>query len=253
MMEYTKIDVSFDFTTDTPNYWNNYWQDEIGRSFADPDMLSKKLRLYHKTIWSKKLPNNEFLELEIGSVSQYLKWKDFKFGSDSITTSFRNKSNKALILKVVDSMPNYREFIENYVRKSYTIGGAIIFPKTMGGINQMRGLNRKIRDRFDLTLECIRRYYNNEKSPLYETLLKNEDFFNLFVDFKGYVDFFFLQDLVNVDYSEIKFWLGNGDFDENPMPKTVKEYLLWMENQMQFVEKRNKCIEQYYELKEAEV
>ena len=117
----------------------------------------------------------------------------------------------------------------------------------------MRGLNRKIRDRFDLTLECIRRYYNNEKSPLYETLLKNEDFFNLFVDFKGYVDFFFLQDLVNVEYSEIKFWLGNGNFDENPVPKTVKEYLLWMENQMRFVEKRNKRIEQYYELKEAEV
>lgn len=28
-------------------------------------------------------------------------------------------------------------------------------------------------------------------------------FFNLFIDFKGYVDFFFLQDLVSNDYKQV--------------------------------------------------
>lgn len=47
-----------------------------------------------------------------------------------------------------------------------------------------------ISDRWDLTLECIRRYYNGEDSPLYNVFLNDKAFFDLFVDFKGYVDFF---------------------------------------------------------------
>ncbi|MGN1096255.1 MAG: DUF6994 family protein [Christensenellales bacterium] len=134
---------------------------------------------------------------------------------------------------------DYKKFIEDYTRKSYTIGGAIIFPKMKGSINQMRGCNSHIRDRFDLTLECIRKYYNNEESPLYETLLRNKDFFDLFVEFKGYVDFFYLQDLVSEDYSTVKFWIGNGNFETNPFPKTVEEYMLWIDRQLDFVKKRN--------------
>jgi hypothetical protein len=45
---------------------------------------------------------------------------------------------------------------------SYTIGGMMVFPgNAIDGkwtINQARGCLRKISDRFDLTLECIRRY-----------------------------------------------------------------------------------------------
>ena len=37
-------------------------------------------------------------------------------------------------------------------------------------INGARGFNAKIRDRFDLTLECIRRHYRNEDSPLTDVL-----------------------------------------------------------------------------------
>jgi hypothetical protein len=60
-------------------------------------------------------------------------------------------------------------------------------------INQYRGFNRKINDRIDLTLECIRLYYEGKVSPLYETFFVYDDFFKLFVDFKGYVDFFLVS------------------------------------------------------------
>ena len=61
-------------------------------------------------------------------------------------------------------------------------------------INGARGVNGKIKDRFDLTLECIRRHYTSEKSPLSDTLQRYSPFFNLFENFQGYVDFFLLQD-----------------------------------------------------------
>lgn len=48
-----------------------------------------------------------------------------------------------------------------------TIGGHITFPahrKDGFRINQARGVNRKISHRFDLTLECIKRFHKNGKS-----------------------------------------------------------------------------------------
>ena len=198
------IDVAFDFTSDTPNYWNNFWYDGVlDGGGADPDAVSKTLQTYHQFLWSKLLPNGEQMNL---------------------------------------SMPNYQSFIEDFIHRTYTIGGSIIFPKG-NSINRARGVNPFIKDRWDLTLECIRRYYKNDSSPLYETLVKNEEFFDLFIDFKGYVDFFYLQDCVSTDYQSVIFWIGDGDLSKNPMPKTVDEYLLWIEKQLDFVSKRNKRIE----------
>ena len=147
-----------------------------------------------------------------------------------------------MIKKIMDHLPNYKDYIVNYTKQSYTIGGAIIFPKRQGGINQAKGCNAYIRDRFDLTLECIRLYYNNQKSPLYKVLEKDKDFFNLFVNFKEYVDYFYLQDLVSEDYKTVKFLIGDGNFVINPFPKTINDYLRWMNNQLEFVDKRNKRI-----------
>ena len=236
------FDINFDFTTDTPLFWEKYWDDEMGGVFVDPDSKSKMLKKYHRFIWSKKLPNGEFMDLKEGSEADYLTWKDFRFGSDSIIASFRYEKYRFMIKKVMNNLPNYKEFIEDYTRKSYTIGGSIIFPKMQGSINQIRGCNPFIRDRFDLTLECIRRFYNSELSPLYYTLLKNKKFFDLFVDFRGYVDFFYLQDLVDENYLSVKFLFGNGDFEKNPFPKSVDEYLIWIDKQLKFVSKRNKRI-----------
>ena len=174
------FDINFDFTTDTPYFWETYWNDEMGGVFVDPDSESKTLKKYHKIVWSKQLPNGEFMNLTEGYGANYLTWKGFRFGSDSIIASFRYEKYRFMIKQVMNYLPNYKDFMENYTRKSYTLGGSIIFPKMQGSINQSRGCNPFIRDRFDLTLECIRKFYNNEKSPLYDTLLKNKSFLDLF-------------------------------------------------------------------------
>ena len=240
------IDVEFDFTTDTPRYWNNYWDKDslLGCFNCDPDSASKTMQLYHKLLYSRPLPNGETMDLQIGSGANYLTWKDFRFGSDSIVASFRYSRYRGMIEQVANSLPDYHAYMEYYIHKSYTIGGEIIFPKKQGVINQSRGCNPFIKDRWDLTLECIRKLYQNEESPLYNTLLQNKNFFDLFVDFKGYVDFFFLQDCVTDDYNHVNFWLGSGAFEYNPLPKTVEEYLSWIEKELDFVEKRNQRIKQ---------
>jgi len=175
----------------------------------------------------------------------YLTWKDFTFGSDSIIVSFRYYKNRALIDEVARTIPNYKAFVEDYIHRSYTIGGMTIFPCHRNSINQRKGTNRRVSDRWDLTLECIRRYYCGEASPLSSVLESDHDFFDLFVDFKGYVDYFFFQDCVTEDYSAVKIWHGKGDFTENPLPETVEDYLAWIEKEMIFLDQRNQRIADY--------
>ncbi len=235
------IDTSFDFTTDSPHYWDNFWQNNsgMGGGGSDPDISSKTLQRYHQSLWSKVLPNGEMMNLKAGVGSNYLTWRDFRFGSDSIVVSFRHYKCYELITAVKEAIPDYKQFVEYFVHQTYTIGGSIIFPKHVNSMNQRKGCHPLIGDRWDLTLECIRRFYNGEDSPLYSVLHKDRAFYDLFVDFKGFVDYFFLQDCVEDDYSHVKIWLGKGDFTENPYPQTIAQYLQWIDTQLDFTAKRN--------------
>ncbi len=175
----------------------------------------------------------------------YLSWRGFRFGSDSILVSFRYEKSRELLKQVEASVPDYHAYVESYLRKFYTIGGMMIFPRHQNSINQAKGCNRLICDSWDLTIECIRRYYAGVKSPLSGVLESDKAFFDLFIDFKGYVNFFFLQDCVSDDYSSVDIWLGDGSLETNPLPKTVGEYLCWIEKEMEFLQKRNNRIKAY--------
>ncbi|MDE7406031.1 MAG: hypothetical protein K2M89_04075 [Clostridiales bacterium] len=239
-----KIDINYNFTQDTPHYWEGFWDNDsiLGGSGHDPDIESKTLQEYQRLLWSKPLPNGENMLLTKGYGAYYLTWNNYRFGSDSIVTSFRYRKYRYMLEKVAQSVSDWHKYLECYMKDSYTIGGEIIFPKMMGGINQSRGCNPFIRDRWDLTIECIRKYYLGEQNPLSNVLDKNKDFFNLFVDFKGYIDFFYLQDCVSSNYGSTNFWLGNGNFSENPLPKSIVEYKQWIANELAFVRSRNQRI-----------
>lgn len=123
-------------------------------------------------------------------------------------------------------------------------------------MNQDRGTNPMIADRWDLSLECIKRYYEHPKNddtnfnPLWNTIKRSEDFFKLFVDFSGYVEFFFLQDFLDEDGNVIRFFTDymneNGLFTKKyPLPQTVEEYLRNIEIQKEIVSKRNKRIKDF--------
>lgn len=132
----------------------------------------------------------------------------------------------------------------------YTIGGMMIFPgKKIDGkqtINGARGLNRKIADRFDLTLECIRRHYLGQDSPLAETLARYDEFFALFGNFVGYVDFFFLQDLVTTDRSAVRFFMPFDDFVSPSVPQNADAYIGYRDKSIRFIHARNRRIDRQF-------
>ncbi|SNU04638.1 hypothetical protein SAMN06297422_101180 [Lachnospiraceae bacterium] len=243
-----EIDIKFDFTMDSKSFWDGFWDrgDGLGAGGSDPDIASATLQRYHQLLWSKELPNGDIMDLKAGNEPYYyLTWKDFRFGSDSIIVGFRYYRYKYMINQFNAKQDDYKMVWEDLIRKSYTIGGTIIFPLHPSSMNQRKGMSKIISDRWDLTLECIRLYYNGEKSPLYNTILSDKKFYDLFVDFKGYVDYFFLQDAVTSDYSKVNIWYGNADFLKDGLPKTLDDYILFLEREFDFLNKRNERIADY--------
>ena len=222
------IDVTFDFYSDTPK----------GK---DPDSYSPTLRNYHKLLWSKPLPSGLKFDLN-DNFSRLLYHKselgEFILSSDAIGHTY---SKTKIMAPIINKIPSFE--INQFFSTCSTIGGYIIFPATQVDykmtINASRGLNRKIKDRFDLTLECLRRFYSKEDSPLSDTFQRYSQFFDLFENFKEYVNFFLLQDLVNENYSLIKYWIPFNDFDDSPLPNNVEEYRLYKKNLMEFIKERN--------------
>ena len=224
------IDTSFNFYSDS--------------KAGDPDSASPTLRNYHKFLWSKPLPNGKFFKLRDDKKGAYLyhhsELGEFYLGSDAITHSYKNQKRKKWLTEQIPD--DVKELFDT----GSTIGAYIIFPNNrIDGkhtINQARGINSLIDDRFDLTLECIRRFYSGEKSPLYDTLSRYRSFFDLFGDFLGYVRFFFLEDLLNKNRG-INFYLPFDGFKSRPLFIDVNQYLLYKERVISFIQARNNRIE----------
>lgn len=227
------IDTTFDFRSDTP-------------PGKDPDTHSPTLRKYHKLLWSKRLPGGVVFEL-VDTISQkYLYHQselgEFLLSSDSVVPCFAREPRISHIIKQIPSQE-----LDTFKWISYTIGGMMVFPgNRIGGkmtINGARGFHPQIKDRFDLTVECIRRYYLNEVSPLSETFNRYSDFFALFEDFRSYVEFFLLQDLVSKDFSTVKFFTPFDDFKTSPLPACREAYVRYKQLAMDFIEARNSRID----------
>jgi hypothetical protein len=170
-----------------------------------------------------------------------------KFGSDSISNSYIGTKK---IAHLIDDVA-HSEF-EEFRNEGSTIGGYLIFPSEKKGagmtINGARGFNNKIADRFDLTLECIRLYYQRLENPLESTFSSplNSFFFSLFRNFKGYVDFFLLQDLVSDNYERVKFFTDiEKPFVKSPIPETAAEYRTYKKATIDFVRARNSRITEW--------
>jgi hypothetical protein len=225
----TDIDITYDFRRDTPE----------GK---DPDSYSKTLRQYHKQLWSKPLPSGEFFQLNDTMPGHYLYHQssvgEFSLSSDAVIPTFKwHKRIQAMIPE---------EELKAFNAVGYTMGGMMVFPRNrIDGkwtINQARGCTGRIGDRFDLTLECIRRHYRNEDSPLSKVLARYADFFLLFQDFCGYIEFFLLQGLVVNDCSAVKISAPFDNFRGSPIPACADEYRGYKNDAIEFIKSRNKRI-----------
>ena len=215
----------------------NMYSDANG---GDPDSTSPTLRQYHQTLWSKPLPDGTVFELQ-KTKGFYLYHNsslgEFSLGSDAITHSYKHQVRKRWL---TEQIPDH---VQDVFDAGSTIGGYLLFPKNLEGrkqtINQARGILRLIDDRFDLTLECIRRFYINDPSPLMEVFLRYESFFRLFQTFDRYVDFFLLNDLVT-ENGEIRFYLPFDNFQTPPTFHCTDDYIQYKRRVLDFVENRSR-------------
>jgi hypothetical protein len=227
------FDPTFDFRTDAGG--------------GDPDRTSPTLRAYHKLLWSKPLPSGDPFDLDDTKSGAYLHHLsargEFYLTSDSMQTW----TSWQRMRKITEQVPESER--EQFLTIAHQIGGKMLFPgRPIDGkltINQERGRNSQIVDRLDLTVECIRRYYLGEASPMAEALIRYGDFFALFQDFKGYIDFFLLQDLVSEDSSAVKFFMPFAKFGTSPLPPTVEVYQDYRRNAISFMEARNRRMAEY--------
>ena len=220
------MNANFDFRRDTP-------------PGKDPDKYSSTLRSYHKQLWSKPLPSGDMFDLRDDVSGHYLLHQsslgEFSLSSDSFAQTLQGVKRANHLTDNLSEMEK-----EDMMRRFSTIGGYIVFPgKKINGkltINGARGFSRQIGDRFDLTLECIRLFYDDQPSPLYDVFKRYESFFSLFEDFIGYVRFFHLQDLCSNDLKQVRFWLPyDGQFNLTPLPSDFNEFVEFTNNISQFV------------------
>ena len=210
----------------------------------DPDTWSPTLRKYHQILWSKQLPNGTVFNLDI-ETRQLLHHRsnlgEFYLSSDCIGHTYsRIKSMSSII----DEFPSNE--IESFYRLCSTIGSYIIYPcKRIDNkmtFNGARGTNAMIKDRFDLSLECIKLFYVNKQSPLSNVLERYASFFDIFNNFRGYIDFFLLNDLIIDDNMSIKYFLPFKNFNDSPLPSNVEEYATYKKEMTKFIQDRNNRI-----------
>lgn len=231
------IDITFDFRTDTP-------------PGKDPDTWSPALCAAHQFLWSKPLPNGMVFDLVAKPKPPFYLIHQSELGrfvlsSDTVMPTFRKHPRVKEIFTQIP--PECR----NFGGLGYTIGGMMVFPAVRVGrkwtINQARGCHPKIKDRFDLTLECIRRYYAGEESPLRKCLERYASFFDLFEDFRGYAAFFHLQDMVSEDFTAVRFFSASQDFRVSPVPDSRQAYLRYRDHVLCFLHARNARIKDWSE------
>ena len=220
----------------------------------DPDKYSNELGKVHCLLWSSKGKLGTIQWNCRNRLVSIINGKEYIFTPDSITNSFCDSGRIAKGIKekeIISSFGNeVHELLQQYNQIDYTIGSSIIFPITIDGnrikwtMNIARGLSAKVHDRIDYTLECIKRYYDrNIDNPLQSALEKSDAFFRLFDSFREYVDFFFLNDLVDDNYNVISF---TGDIDfQNSFPYLENQYIKYLSNTILFIQKRNKRINEY--------
>lgn len=215
---------------------------------SDADAWSPMLREAHRRLWSKQLgTGGDVLNLTPDLIATNPpSIRGLELSSDTIANT-HNRYRRRQVDVLWEALP--AEDKQRYDRGFYKLGGFIVFPCHRNSLNQQRGTRGRIDDRFDVTLECIRLYYDGvtsvDRNPLGDVLIGDAAFFDLFGQglqgFAHYVDFFHLSGLVADGRIQ---WFDDFDGDdrpfvESPLPKTGPAYVRYLENVLDFVDRRS--------------
>jgi hypothetical protein len=178
---------------------DRYFGDDMWWPGGDPDSQSETLASYHQLLWGKPLPDGtpfplvRVLESTRWTLRHDSRLGEFVLTSDSLLNGYHNP-HKPWTHKPVKHITEQLTDGEHdrWWHKAYTIGAMGVWPGQMRRslacppppahpdvptINQARGTAPEIRDRFDLTMECVRRHYSDEPSPLSGTFTAYADWF----------------------------------------------------------------------------
>lgn len=248
---------------------------ETGYFHRDPDAFSARLRGWHKVLWSKQLPDGRRLELrpDRGGLRD-MTHGEFLSSDAAVPVWERWREVQGFHAETEQRLQRLgRGKIYDLGWRLYDMGGMILFPgqqvDRLWTINQAKGCTRLlIADRLDLTLECIRLYYEllrhrhaagpslpdgyAEINPLGPVLHRYRPFFEMFRSFEEYVDFWLLDDLTveGEDGPQVAFLLPRAssepyDFTrEVALPADADEYCSYLVAADRSVDKRNRRMAQ---------
>lgn len=237
---------------------------DLNRSFADdyranrdPDRYSAVLYEWHKLLWSRVVEGVAPFSLEVLGDRGYTirltttDGRTCRLASDGLIQTWSSPGwHRRLQAAVIDEILTDRN---NFYRTASTIGGYLLWPlngpgETGQSINQARGTTAAIADRFDLTLECVRRHYLAPEAvnPLGKCLNRYAGFFKLFTDFDTYVRFWLLDDMLTAEGKVRSFMTGQAIDEFRPVgiAQSVEEYVRFREGNIAFVQARNERIRQ---------
>lgn len=220
---------------------------------GDPDRSSQRLYEWHQRLWGRHVDGLTPFTLELVLKVPYgihlttASEEQFWLSSDSMINTWSTpRWTRRFSPDVAAEAAANRDGFHRYAS---TIGGYILWPLNRSGqtghsINQARGVSRAIEDRFDLTLECVRRHYEDHlaANPLGDRLAAYADFFALFKDFDTYVRFWLLDDLVSEDRGGVVSLFSGEVIRELPtqvLPTSAEEYTRFRRNAMDFLAARN--------------
>lgn len=141
----------------------------------DPDSVHAGLRESHRILLSRPLPNGDswsfqpargwYLKSVEPRTGEPLEWS---VGSDNFATTHTNA-----LPGMAEKIPGYEN---RHLHEFCQVGGYIVFPNGLEQtrptkvrprkwtLNQAKGCDRRISDRFDLTLEAIRLFFDGKTS-----------------------------------------------------------------------------------------
>ena len=251
------------------NYFELVNRDYLDDNFKlesriDPD--SKCYELYtdlKKELFCKNFPNGDLIrelkekertgkngskywELVIKIESGNGEKKYFGLGTDYIGASV----NWALKCNVSQKV------IKEYLKVSRTLGGHIFFPRWQISNNKERIKSLNIArggefisnkrpgfyDRFDIFLYDLKNWYDDVPSQLKKEFDSNKKWLELFVDFKGFINYFSLNNFLNSEYEVIDLTDSMNVIEKfkSYIPKEPSDYSLYFKNSSNIIIKRFK-------------
>ena len=229
----------------------------------DPDSVHAGLRESHRILLGQPLPNGDswsfqpargwYLKSVEPRTGEPLEWS---VGSDNFATTHTNA-----LPGMAEKIPGYEN---RHLHEFCQVGGYIVFPNGLEQtrptkvrprkwtLNQAKGCDRRISDRFDLTLEAIRLFFDGKTSrdvnPLGDVLDAYGWFFAPFgagdEGFRAYVDYFFLTPMVSG--GRVRPTYGNElDFADAMPGGSQSGYDRYIEAQGAAVRERTEAITQW--------